>query len=485
MAESRNLRPYHDPESFNGNYPAVYRPGVGVVDEHGATLSSKLSRTSSFKRGMATAGTGIYGQGRGNASSRAIRDLVRDNYAAGVQKNVYADLEFGEYFDVQNIWELLKSLMRSFVEQYMKVLVAQPFEVSRLLLQVGDIKTQVSTVNSKNPASAIIADEEDDDDDDDEEDIQYFQTKGEDSQTLRRRSRASKRSSPTKTGTPAAKPNDSYLKPVSLNTVDVMSAVLSQEGARGLWRATNTGFVHNALTATMEAWFTGLISPFLHIPDPFFVDVTHSPDPTSTLLLSVTASILTGLILAPLDLIRTRLIVTHIAGSERSLRNSIKNLKFLTCPVSLILPTVMYSVANSIFKKLTPFVLFVKFGIDSYSYPTLYGTVNLVSSIIELFVKLPLETLLRRAQMSYLLKNSDSSSNPLKIHPSESLVVKFGGYSGVHRTLYDIYTFKGENGGIEGLFRGWRVGLLNILGSWGLRILQVSNDDQTLTEQEF
>jgi fusion and transport protein UGO1 len=254
---------------------------------------------------------------------------------------------------------------------------------------------------------------------------------------------------------------------------------------RGLWRATNTTFIYNTLSATLEAWITGFVSAFLHIPDPFFVEVAHSPEPTTTLMLSLGASVLTGLILAPLDIIRTRMIVTKLEGSQRSLRDSIKRLKFMTCPLSLIIPTILNSLANNLFKKLTPYLLLVKFGIDSTTSPSLYGTISLISSILVLAVKLPIETLLRRAQVSYMLKRAHGSFNSLKITDDKAMVVKFAGYSGIFTTLWDILYFRGENGGVEAVFRGWRVGVLNVFGSWGLELLQNNYDDQISMEEKF
>lgn len=455
-------RPYYDAETFQTGSPAVFRPGLGVVDEHGRTIASKIARSSSFST-RAAPSVGLHRH----------RPLVHYDAQRG-----YADLELVEYFDVANVGELVKSLVQSLVRNYAKVLVAQPFEVARLLLQVGDISTETVKV-------AVETEQED------EEEVEYFQPRDE----VRRRTRVKRPPSATPaphtptqvqvpTTTTAPMPS-THLSPVSLNTVDVMSAMLSQEGARGLWRAANTTFVYKTLNATLEAWITGFASAFLHIPDPFFVDIAHSPEPTTTLLLSLSASVLTGLILAPLDLIRTRMIVTRINNSERSLRNSIQQLKFFTCPLSLVIPTVLNSLANNLLKKITPYLLLVKLGIDSGNSPSLYGTLSLVASIAVLAVKLPVETVLRRAQVSYLLKRARGSTNHLKIESEKQLVVKFAGYSGLFSTPLTIVMCKGDNSGVEALFRGWRVGVLNVIGSWGLKLLQDNYDKQISTEEKF
>lgn len=489
---SKNLRPYYDSETFHAGGPAIYRPGIGVVDEQGNTIASKITSSSNLKRSINNnLGIGSVSKGFGSGNGRSsMKNIIRINqYNEDIKKNMYSDLELSEYFELQNVSELIRSLVNSFIKNYLRCLIAQPFEVARLLLQIGDFQTSgdVNNVNDKKKASKSYENEYAYDEyDDNDDEIYYFHPRDEDPESIHRRTRTIKRKQPR--GSAAASKvltSKNHIKPVSLNTVDIMSSLLSQEGTRGLWRATNATFILNALSSTLEAWITGFISPFLQIPDPFFVDVTHSPEPTTTLVLSVTASLLTGLILAPLDLIRTRLIVTSLNGTERSIRNTIKNLKYFTCPVSLIIPTILNSLVNNVFKKLTPYLLFVKFGVDAYGSSFLYSTVNLVSSIMELFVRLPVETLLRRAQVAFLLKKSETSENVLKIENEDQLIVEFGGYSGVFKTLYDIYYSSGENSGFEGLFRGWRVGLLNIFGSWGLNILEQNYDDQSFKEEKF
>ncbi|CCH43975.1 Calcium-binding mitochondrial carrier protein [Wickerhamomyces ciferrii] len=510
MAEStKNLRPYYDSETFHAGGPAIYRPGIGVVDEHGNTIASKIVSSSNLKRSINNSlGIGSVSKGFSGNGKSSMKNLIRINqYNENIKKNMYSDLEFSEYFELQNVSELIKSLINSLIKSYLRCLIAQPFEVARLLLQIGDIQTTGSqSVNSQsngtkknfnttNNNDNNEADDDDDDDDDDEHDdeVYYFRSKHEDDEpepsrrtrTIKRKVETSPiRSQKTPSPIPLRKKNPNHITPVSLNTVDVMSSLLSKEGTRGLWRATNATFIFNALSSTLEAWITGFISPFLQIPDPFFVDVAHSPEPTTTLALSITASILTGLLLAPLDLIKTKLIVSSINNNERSIRNSIRDLKYFTCPISLIIPNILNTLANTIFKKFTPYLIVVKFGIDSYASPVLNSTIGVVSSVLELFVRLPIETLYRRAQVAFLLKKSEDG-NTLKIRNEDQLIVGFGGYSGLFKTLFDIYHHPGPNGGIEALFRGWRVGLLNLFGSLGLNFLQQNYDDQSFKEEKF
>lgn len=443
MAETTQLlRPYYNPDTFDSGYSVIYKPGLGVVDHSGSTITSKILNNSTFE----TVNKLI--------SSKSI---IQDHY----KKDVYSDLEFSEYFDWSNLNELLKSLINSFFKNYIRCLVSQPFEVVRLLLQSGDFTDHSGEDGFTNDGVSY----------DDDEEIEYFQPIKEEKRTRVVRTTSTKDKQIQKT----SKKVSAYIKPMSLNTIDMMSSVLSFEGGRGLWRATNATFMINVLNSTIEAWFTGFLSPFFQIPDPFFVDVTHSPEPLTTLLISVFATVFAGLILAPLDLIRTKLIITKIdAKNERSIRNTIRNLKFFTCPVSLIVPTVLNSLFSKLSKKLTPFLLFIKFGIDSTNSPIIYHSFTLLSSLLEITIKLPIETLLRRAQISYLLR----TTNNFHVNPNQMLI-RFAGYKGLLMTPYDI-VHSGQS-----LLHGWRVGCLKVLSSWGLKILENNYDDQFYKEEKF
>ncbi|KAH3685477.1 hypothetical protein WICPIJ_003545 [Wickerhamomyces pijperi] len=488
-----DLRPYHDPTSFSPTNPITYRPGIGVVDQQGNTIASKIANSSHSRRSIS--GLGL-SSGPGSTRGSSMRNLIKINdYNEGLKRDVYSDLEFMEYFETGNIVELLKSMINSLVRGYSKCLIAQPFEVGRLLLQVGDFETKMGNLikeqEERKRESGASEDEE-------EEELNYFESKDKDTEepqyrktrVIRAPSVSHKKSKPqaTQKELKLTKKNtqSKYLTPVTLNTIDVISALLSSEGMRGLWRASNVTFVYGALSSTLEAWITGFISPFLQIPDPFFVDVVHSNDPLTTLLLSLSATVITGLLLAPLDLIRTRLIVTKIGSSERSIRKTISRLNYYTVPISLVVPVTMNTLASQVFKKVTPYLLFVHCGIDAIASPVTYSICSLLSSVMELFVKLPIETILRRAQVHYLVKDAEISSNALKIQDSDSkLVVKFAGYSGIFTTLYDAYFNKGENSGVEAIWRGWRVGLLNVVAEWGLGVIRSSEDVLNSQEEKF
>lgn len=84
----------------------------------------------------------------------------------------------------------------------------------------------------------------------------------------------------------------------------------------------------------------------------------------------------------------------------------------------------------------------------------------------ELAVKLPLETILRRAQIA--------EAKP------EKTIVPVGRYAGVAGTAW-VLLREEESGkwGVEGLYRGWRVGAWGNVGVLGLGFVGVREGGQT------
>jgi fusion and transport protein UGO1 len=103
--------------------------------------------------------------------------------------------------------------------------------------------------------------------------------------------------------------------------------------------------------------------------------------------------------------------------------------------------------------------------------PSLWSLAAFTTSLTDLFIRLPLETILRRAQVS-AIKASE---------PDVPMIVNTAPYSGVWGTVYSILYVEGETStkdsrgmirirrgqGATGLVRGWRVGFWGLVGVWG------------------
>lgn len=521
MPGDHTLRPYYDHDTFNAGYLVIFKPGVGLIDTatHKPIVASLGHNMSGQPGGFSPGKVGIL------AIGRLSGDLL-----VKLDKNYVYDLELVEYFDLNNLSELTKNLVWNFFKNYCKVLLSQPLEIVRLVLQVGYFNFALPSKSSRSYSrlredmdestalvNVALSDEY-------EEEIDYFQLNTE-AETLIYRHKKTPSQSVTRPRT--RNPNKIY--PISQHTVDIITAIASKDGPFALFKGINASFIHYTLTHTIEAWITGFLSPFLSIPDPFFLDLTHLTDPARSLWLSVLACVLAGVLLMPLDLIKVKLMLTQFnkpttgdsrsspeysASSDsdaaqwaatltpvltpqapatesleitqinpRSVRDSIRNYPstlILRPPPTITLLTVLHQFSTTVFRKLAPYLLFVRYNIDSYLSPNLYTVVNLVLLITELFIKLPVENMLRKEQVRFLLAPKSLEEDPYRVvtidDPEENLIVTFNGWDSEH--LYD------ENGQklrfwtrfrILGLFNGWRVGVLNVIGFWGYNIFKSSS----------
>lgn len=92
--------------------------------------------------------------------------------------------------------------------------------------------------------------------------------------------------------------------------MDVISQEWTKEGAWGVWKCSNATWMYLFLNKSLEGFSRAFLSAILNIPDPGALgaasDLLDTNYPWASLGLAVAAAALTGLILAPLDLVRTK-----------------------------------------------------------------------------------------------------------------------------------------------------------------------------------
>lgn len=151
-----------------------------------------------------------------------------------------------------------------------------------------------------------------------------------------------------------------------------------------------------------------------------------------------------------------------------------------------MLPTILHSLITPTMNHSTPLLLRTHLAIDPVLTPTTYSFFKFLSQTVELFLKLPLETVLRRGQMAVLTSSQYRVQGGKEFEP----VVEIGSYRGVMGTMWSIVMEEGTSSqevtvgtkkkvkmvkrkgqGIEGLWRGWRVGMWGLVGVWGARAM--------------
>jgi fusion and transport protein UGO1 len=521
------LRPYYIP------------PSIGLPPE----LPPQTSAASPLASG-----------GSANSSKPSFGSQARD---------MLSDLDYDSYFPGASptVAEHAKKLLDQALWNYTSVLLAQPFEVAKTLLQVHEARGQVPPglrVNgdewrgseSGRPssfASGKYAEYPSDEDESDDDAPGYFTSTAPSSHAAHRSPSASRSRSPRKrqrnmhsrsrsvtpTRPPQAAPRRLDLKrPDSL--LEVIAQLWQKESAWGVWKGTNCTFIYNFLLKTTESWFRSALSALLNVPDPGLVggsasaigglDIIDSPSPLMSLGVAVAATAIAATILAPLDLIRTRLIVTPISSAPRSIYPCLSLLPSITISSNLLPATLLHACIPTLLSSSTPLFLRSTFSIDPIITPTTYSLSTFLSSTAELFVRLPLETVLRRGQVAVLQDNENrrlaaeyrqppqpssssyfdnyslSPEQPVLKKPLEDAslrrfhtIVEPGPYKGLIGTLWfvvreegittigpsqakaasaqkmgfqrPVRTRKGQ--GVHGLWRGWRVGVWGLVGIWG------------------
>ncbi|KAL5606623.1 hypothetical protein BROUX41_003021 [Berkeleyomyces rouxiae] len=505
------LRPYYIPPSLTEQHGVASSVSNGVSAAANAT-SSTMNATASAVKGSATAASAA-----GRYSSKA--------------RDMFSDLDYKDYISepspsmVTTARELLDDMMW----KYTSVLMSQPFEVAKVLLQVRtceeteesqSVEPLFETPKKQRPAAGYseggfgFGEGESDN-----EEPSYFGSGFEEANPFSHNDRKEldpfaedEPSPPPKPAPPALPPHQLLLtKPNSIN--EVISQLWTKEGAWGVWKGSNSTFVYNVLQSLLENWSRSFLSAIFNVPDIGVKDDLDkligiaSPYPWASLCVAATAAVATGLILCPLDLVRTRLLVTPASKGPRRTFSVLRSLPSYICPSLLFIPTMLHSLVNPLLTLSTPLALRTQFRIDAEQSPMTYSFAKFCASAASIFIKLPIETVLRRAQIHVI-------SSPEYVHAADpqgnalETIVPVGRYNGVFGTMYHIAAEEGvrtveptatkppptsrvrknrnksaeviylKGQGLEGLWRGWKVNWWGLVGLWSASLVGNSGEGE-------
>lgn len=146
---------------------------------------------------------------------------------------------------------------------------------------------------------------------------------------------------------------------------------------------------------------------------PTMASLYVSPASSTSLLIPVASHLITGFILSPLDLVRTRLIVQSFNPQHRTYTGPIDALRKIVRDEGgvwglylhphLLVPTILDNTIRSLFSLGLPPLLSARLFpgtlVSVESSPAAWGTVEFASSCIGLLATLPFETVRRRLQV--------------------------------------------------------------------------------------
>jgi fusion and transport protein UGO1 len=217
--------------------------------------------------------------------------------------------------------------------------------------------------------------------------------------------------------------------------------------------------------------------------------------------------------------------MTPTTQGPRTLLPSLRALPSLSCPPALLPITLLHSTIPSILS--TSLSLFFRtwFRIDPLMTPTAHAISSFFISMAEIFVKLPLETVMRRGHIAVLnstpstgtsTRSSAGQKAPLLplhttgLSPRMKTIVPVGPYKGVLGTILYIIHEEGSRSvsasrpssipstpriasstqsrsqrkqerrgqGVKGLVKGWRVGFWALIGIYATAGLNASGQQE-------
>jgi mitochondrial fusion and transport protein UGO1 len=283
--------------------------------------------------------------------------------------------------------------------------------------------------------------------------------------------------------------------------LEALSALSSNGGGLAMWRATNSTFVYNILMRTLETFLKGFLAAVLGVAENDILSasaggavpdtsILTSTTPAAAILISTAAAALSALILAPIDAARTRLILTSSSEGPRTLLGTLQTLPTpYLIPAHLLPITFLTSTLPTLISTSTPVVLKSYLGLDPAMNPASWSIATFLGSAVDLSIKFPLETVLRRAQIATWTSPAYSPpSTSSKRKAITTIVPVPQSYRGILPTVWGIAREEGfsesqkdktaalmgkaprrkrKGQGIEGLYRGWRVGFWGLIGVWG------------------
>ena len=479
--------------------------GAGGRLARGQQLIGKLVRSKSSNS------FGITSSSSGGSSGSGIGSLYGPSFQFGLN----------DLFSLSK-WEGL--VWKVLFRQYMRNLIQQPFETCKIIMQtssVGAVQSEIRKqeeqlyteggIKNGNPstttttatttarviatgaeAGVVVGDDE-------EEEIDFFPMYGIDSRDRQvyetyQLSQLQSKAAAEATAVRLQNANSSVLVVEKLDTLSIISAMRENKsfGIRSLWRSNNVTFLYNFLSQGIQYLTSRIISPFYFYYNLKFPQV---------LGLKILTNFVSELLLLPLDLYKLKSVIGKKNGNENEKdkpkegENGSDTANKEVGPDGVISSNVgigssrlrvlniwKYNIDNKVLRLYGLIFLKISFrklfehGLDFFVYYWLNFTnvenrlffilaLKFFTEVCEFFFRLPIETLLRRYQVDYLVNGNvvENGVNPgLKVDPHDLIIRP------VNVNTADRW---------KGLWNGWKIGLMSLLCGFTFKLMNKIDDD--------
>ncbi|PWY86377.1 mitochondrial fusion protein [Aspergillus sclerotioniger CBS 115572] len=458
----------------------------------------------------------------------------------GSARDLLPDLDYSEYLDNSpSLSSWIRDALDQAIWRYTGVLTAQPFDVAKTILQayvVPDYVAEEQWARHDRRSSGVSSQGEGESGDEEEslssdDESNYFTSAAPavpppcNSRSRKPQRHITDRSGYIPSSTASSRYALSIKNPSSL--MEVLSQLWTTSGPTSPWKATNATFIYSLLLPTLNTFIRSLLSAIVGLPEEdvtssMTADILTSTSPVATLILSFISSSLSAMLLSPIDTARTFLILTPATHGPRSLLRALRQIPTPNCtiPSHLIPITILHSSLPNFITNTTPLVLKTYLSIDPVLNPSAWGLFTFLGSGLELAVRFPLETVLRRAQIATFTSPSirqqssgsvrsasSSTTAQTKVPAVETIVPTPQTYRGIIGTMWGVVYEEGlavapeverarellnkqvvprkrQGQGLKGLYRGWRVGMWGIAGIWGASLMgsaSFTGDEDSMT----
>ncbi|KAJ9476638.1 Mitochondrial fusion and transport protein UGO1 [Pseudozyma hubeiensis] len=190
---------------------------------------------------------------------------------------------------------------------------------------------------------------------------------------------------------------------------EMMKAVgRGKEGWLGLWKGSLTSFILEVTSSTIQPIISSVLSLFAPTalsPLP----LAYAPYPYKTLGLLLSSHLITGVLVSPLDLVRTRLIAQSTLPAHRKYSgpyDAIKKVvreeggwKTAYLHPNLLIPTILDFTLRPLLSLSAPLLIEHTLRLEPNTHPISYALAELAISTASLCITLPIETVRRRLQL--------------------------------------------------------------------------------------
>ncbi|KAJ3127508.1 hypothetical protein HK098_006286 [Nowakowskiella sp. JEL0407] len=263
------------------------------------------------------------------------------------------------------------------------------------------------------------------------------------------------------------------IPPIEGSSLGAISSLLSQqyEGFASLFKGNFTGWISDISYLLLQTSIEGTVNDLLELRDEAvpFVFLERWEGQLATNVLSHS---LTGVILSPLEIVKTRLMVQTSNPFHKKYKSTMDCLSTMTAEegglLSLyfgphFLPTLLHYSTHPFMQNATPIIIERGLGIVAMDDPVIYGVLEFTLGVFELLLTLPMDTVRRRLYCQELNFGRVSGKNKSFETVVERNVVP---YKGMFDCFYRIVV---EEGGVRSKIKNGKVYKRKRKGAtWGL-----------------